>query len=145
MKNNDRYAELENTDINAVKVDEYTDGMRFSEFESVEDYLKQQMLDNKAAELQTTAIRLYGAKVCKNGNICLYGKDVLTDKFNVFFLSVPYLAAISPAGIVTVNVIKDEDGIPEGLELEETSEVLSDKLKGFRLVLVDGKAVKIKA
>lgn len=145
MKNNDRYTELESQDANAVKVDEYTEGTRFSEFESVEAYLKQQLLDNKACELSTAAIRLYGAKRCKNGNICLFGKDVLTDKFEIHFLSVPYLAGIAPAGVVTVNILKDDDGIPEGLELQESDEVLSAKLKDLRLVLVDGKAIKIKA
>lgn len=139
-----RDRELNPTTKNAVKIDEYTDGTAYSTYESVEEYLEQQLKENAAAMLTTKAVRLYGAKRCKNGNICLYGKDVISDAFVLYFVSVPTMKAISPEGLITVEVLKDDDGVPTGLDIAETDKVLTDKVKDLRLVLVDDKPVQIK-
>lgn len=139
-----RDKELNSTAKNAVKIDEYTDGTAYSTWESVEDYLSQQMKENAAAQLKTRAVRLYGAKRCKNGNMCLFGKDVITDAFCLFFVSVPKLHAISPKGLITIEIEKDTDGVPTGLSIAESDKVLTDKVKDLRLVLVDDEPIQIK-
>lgn len=129
----------------AVKIDEYTEGQAYSVFESTEAYLKQWAKDNAEEQGDTIgkrATRLLGAKLCKNGNVCLFGTDTLTSKFTVHFLSVPALKALWPKLPVTIE--KDDDGFPTGLTLDMGEQVLNDGMKDLLLCLMNGKPIKLK-
>ena len=133
--------EYQNIDGN-VKIDEYTDGQAYSVFESSEEFFKQWAKDNAQDNGQDVqAVRIKGIKTCKNGNICIYGPDVVTDTMTVHFVTPGRFSVISG---VQPKIVYDKDGIPEGVEFEQDDAVLSAKLYDKRLVIMQGKPMGIK-
>lgn len=136
-----RDEEMQNFNGN-VKIDEYTEGQAYSVFESSEDFFKQWAKDNANENGKgVQAVRIKGVKTCKNGNICLFGPDVVTGTMAVYFVSKGVFGVLSG---ISPKVIYDNDGIPNGVEFEQTDEVLSAMLTDKRLVLLNGKPIRIK-
>ena len=125
-----------------IKIDEYTDGQAYSVFESSEEFFKQWAKDNATDNGQgVQAVRIKGLKTCKNGNICIYGPDVVTGTMSVYFLNPGLFSALSG---VQPKIVYDKDGIPDGVEFEQDDAVLSAMLHDKRLVILNNKPVKIK-
>ena len=138
MKRDNEYQNIDGS----VKIDEYTDGQAYSVFESSEEFFKQWAKDNAQDNGQgVQAVRIKGVKTCKNGNICIYGPDVVTDTMTVHFVSPGRFGIISG---IQPKIVYDKDGVPEGVEFEQDDAVLSAKLYDKRLVILQGKPMGIK-
>lgn len=100
---------------NAVSIDEYTEGQGYSVYNSQDEYLKQQALDN-ALEQTTEPLQgdILAAKLCKNNNIMLFVKLPNGAKTNVFLsvaevqalgvqLAITPLYSTSPKGVKVVT------------------------------------------
>ena len=141
MKKQNRHTEY--MDENAVKIDQYSEGQAYSVFESEEEFFKQWAKDNAQEQAgNKRAVVIKGVKTCKNGNLCIFGNDTLTDAFCLHFLGKGKFSALCPE-IAKPTPVLDEEGIPVGLEVAD-DEIISTQLKDRLLVLVNNTPVKIK-